>query len=1570
MSTRIPQLDGGGYEKDDDYSAHEEEEEESESSSSSPSDVSDEEESMSDSDQQESSLSLRERKSPRIAAIEEESQSKRSTRQSKKKNEKLTKKKQSGSGDQKTTDKGTGRGRGRPRKAKAQDLNPKPEAEEIVNKMETEDGDFLCVNCKKRYPTQVALNNHAYWCAPKRITRSRGGGGLPASRPGTSQQKQKTEKKEPKKRGRKPQASKQPTVNNLNDHVFESDYVSLTSELDQTYGECDEEAEVYANNVTQPEEEWVESAEESDYETKVNSDSQPICESASANLVSAHDTEDVIYDDDEESEIPVSCSNCKMTYRNVASLKKHLAACMYVSSSASEDETQDNAESQNYELEDANEHVIPENESISDDVQSSNTPFFSDNLQLDQNAAIEATQPEFSQIQLTTTPGRTINSYAQFQPDINATNSNQLLPNSSNNIIPTEFPTQTTLPESQPVEQVGNQKLYNEAELGTSIPQLIPNAVEVYNASNPNESCLLKQALSSSIYSTVPTGSNFQYSIPTQSRINPEITVSGTLGQPYQGDGINGVTRNSSDQLSSLPPLSVSQGVPESLRNDTTGVSNSMLQDRYKSFNSLGLGNFQPHSTIPESATTSTQLQIVGNSGTGSIIHQKGPSITGMNQQPVVYSEMEKLQQLPNCGSIQRLVSQNSEYFMSPKNTNPPTVQNEIMRFNVPANSSQSLMPQQVNQQPAFLPKPQQPQPTVQAYQTVTIQGENGQLYRVNIPVPQSAINCNVQIDGSNDQTQKDIRNAYNSSQFNYANNSLHPPQAVQEGSLNLDGHQNFRRLTYSSLSSESAHIRVPNINVAHLNSQLHAGVNNPAIAQQIRLNPTPSNNSFSQYSYSSHAQEFPRMPQQVPVAQYQTGNFCQGQEANLYQNSHILQQKQLASQLGIQFPQEHGIKLNGESGTSTNPSFHALNSTNFINSPLTSNSQQHQHVQEQQQIMYQQEIARQQLLQHQSEQAQKHYHEFQQQQQSVNGPSKQDLLPISATPGMLAQNISSSSISSHIISGSQYNNSTGLGLGQGLPTQFNQNYLMQNTSNPSLISHVQKLQHSQGQTMSVPQGVYNQLAVPQNQQPLPCESRSTSNADDYNQSQSRTDCKSSIQSIKPGTSSALITQTNAGQPQMNIPVPYQIVQGPDGTTYIIVQSSPSLNPQSSAANLGTRSNTGLNSLTHNNISEIVQSALISNQSNNVNNAIQSLQGSSFNIEAPCTANSLLNSPCICQKCTLSRSLAAGPDKYRKVLPSPRPIEPKVTPSENQISSQISSSESSVPLFVKTYMKKHGGKTVKTQLANMIIEKQITSAVNGEAAGDSNIILNQMNEDISPNSDAGALRKNPVLTAVVRPMEHPLQKMSDQISQIESIFSATPTLVPVRSTENPATLSENERKDTRGISHATQSLNSSAPQGNSNIQPTVDLTEDSSTTMQRAQVNTGAKRKGGTVSASPAKSIKVTLKRKERGDSYCINDISETGASSGPMRSIKIKAKITTGELAGTSTDVVVEPKIHIVPIPDPDSDDLDSNLTIAENDAPIVGPIVSGPAQDAQDTETNGAKLVFKISLRHLESF
>ena len=190
--------------------------------------------------------------------------------------------------------------------------------------------------------------------------------------------------------------------------------------------------------------------------------------------------------------------------------------------------------------------------------------------------------------------------------------------------------------------------------------------------------------------------------------------------------------------------------------------------------------------------------------------------------------------------------------------------------------------------------------------------------------------------------------------------------------------------------------------------------------------------------------------------------------------------------------------------------------------------------------------------------------------------------------------------------------------------------------------------------------------------------------------------------------------------------------------------------------------------------------------------------------------------------------------------------------------------------------------------------------------------------------------------AVVRPMEHPLQKLTDQISQIESTF------------QGPVTVN-------------TQS----------HVNPAIQVPPVATTVTNSLESNTSSEgipaKKGISKDVPSNKSIKVTLTRREGGENYSIRNISETGGSmTGTMRSLKIKAKITSGEKAGTSTDVVVQPTVHMVPIPDPDVEEgSNGDRTISEDKNEEVLEVKGIPVVPKKPKLVRKAGIELRISLK-----
>lgn len=207
--------------------------------------------------------------------------------------------------------------------------------------------------------------------------------------------------------------------------------------------------------------------------------------------------------------------------------------------------------------------------------------------------------------------------------------------------------------------------------------------------------------------------------------------------------------------------------------------------------------------------------------------------------------------------------------------------------------------------------------------------------------------------------------------------------------------------------------------------------------------------------------------------------------------------------------------------------------------------------------------------------------------------------------------------------------------------------------------------------------------------------------------------------------------------------------------------------------------------------------------------------------------------------------------------------------------------------------------------------------------------------------------------AVVRPMEHPLQKMSNQIMNLESSLTT-----PINGS-NAAQIQNPIFNSPPSIASAINSPQVSPPQLQPlELTPPEPIISSASETQFDSSPSESASRltpeketpKGKEVSMSPEskveeakapldKSIKIQLKRQQGGDSYSINKISGSAVTQsqfpGTFKTLKIKGKITTGDQAGTSTDVVVQPVVYTIPIPDPhaETDDVENNQTIVEEE-------------------------------------
>lgn len=367
------------------------------------------------------------------------------------------------------------------------------------------------------------------------------------------------------------------------------------------------------------------------------------------------------------------------------------------------------------------------------------------------------------------------------------------------------------------------------------------------------------------------------------------------------------------------------------------------------------------------------------------------------------------------------------------------------------------------------------------------------------------------------------------------------------------------------------------------------------------------------------------------------------------------------------------------------------------------------------------------------------------------------------------------------------------------------------------------------------------------------------------------------------------------------------------------------------------------------------------------------------------------SAPCPCATC-LEKVANPHMDKYKKVLPYPsssdhlKPIAPLLAPKQ--------------PVSIRPAISKQPlqPKVIRVQTANS--PRPSTVALLQPNAIQHGSQLRMVT--VQQQQQLGLLAPTTPNIAVVRPMENPLQRLSDQISQIESTFLSTPppqpqVLLPTSSADNQPSPPYQGPHFT--LVNASPPISSASPPQLVHVATTastpisVDVTESShqqnidsilnmptprlglvdhgispvrhpstptpSTTPLQLTPNgntrspssgvengsissetsstSGVKRKILEVSpsssggGSAAKSIKLLLNRKGGGDTYTVNKIA--GASpKGTMRNLKIKGKIKSGEQEGTETEVVVVPSIHFVPIPDPDANEMEGNRTIAED--------------------------------------
>lgn len=393
------------------------------------------------------------------------------------------------------------------------------------------------------------------------------------------------------------------------------------------------------------------------------------------------------------------------------------------------------------------------------------------------------------------------------------------------------------------------------------------------------------------------------------------------------------------------------------------------------------------------------------------------------------------------------------------------------------------------------------------------------------------------------------------------------------------------------------------------------------------------------------------------------------------------------------------------------------------------------------------------------------------------------------------------------------------------------------------------------------------------------------------------------------------------------------------------------------------------------------------------------------------------SAPCPCASCkektVESARTASALEKYKKVLPYPSPndsttqlkpiapapkqpisIRPAIPkqPKIVRVQAATAAAPSPRPLVQMTLTHPQMGQPSQqppgSQIKIVPVPQQPVGLVGAPGCNNASIS--------SPN------------IAVVRPMENPLQRLSDQISQIESTFQSPPapvtsqtpplppqtvvvaqasppprlTLVtsspPARSIPvssgspsqqfthvltfdpPPVTTVSTEVPNSPQVESESTVLNINIPMPRLGLVdhgiPTVTPSPVSSPRISSPSssiqsisspatplrnnttnntVSSGVKRKILQVSPSSsggggpsAKSIKLSLHKKENADTYSITKIEgDSHKPEGSFKSLKIKGKIMAGPQKDTATNVVVVPSIRIVANPDPDQ-----NETIAED--------------------------------------
>lgn len=504
-------------------------------------------------------------------------------------------------------------------------------------------------------------------------------------------------------------------------------------------------------------------------------------------------------------------------------------------------------------------------------------------------------------------------------------------------------------------------------------------------------------------------------------------------------------------------------------------------------------------------------------------------------------------------------------------------------------------------------------------------------------------------------------------------------------------------------------------------------------------------------------------------------------------------------------------------------------------------------------------------------------------------------------------------------------------------------------------------------------------------------------------------------------------SQMSGPQQQQLSQMIQQIAQFTDssGNTFIILTPTPTANGQQSQSAPQQAPVATPNAVNHNNGSVGLLN-LIANPQNIPCQQQQAQQPSPQLVHCPLNgANGFIthplgpsmtpsagpskSAPCPCPTCKEKTTTATAMEKFKKVLPYPS----ATTSAPDQLKSIHTSSTTPRPISIRPANLKQQ-KSIKTVT---ILQQNASPQLSQQPSGLRVLplpvcmkplglsgIQSPVGMGVIVDTGTGGITTSPCNVrsggapnsnvAVVRPMENPLQKLSDQISQIESTFlssqhqvhpppsqlqqvphqqqqspipaatapyhpqgphltlvTASPpssrVSIPSTAPAHPTTgdsptpnapittahhLTESNKQNSEGVPRLTL-VDHGSPVSSPNKVASTPSTPVRNGTMA------GVKRKAPTTpTSSPGtegptnKSIKVTLRRKEGGDSYSINRISGSASASGTMKSLKIKGQIKSGEHAGTSTDVAVVPCIHTVPIPFSETGDVEGNRTIAED--------------------------------------